>query len=106
MHAELAGEVLAQEGWDEETIGRVQQLVRKIGLARDPEVQLFEDAICMVFFENEYADLAAKHDDEKMVDILARTWTKMSERGHAAARAMASGMPARERALLDRAMAE
>ena len=54
MHAGIAREVLEEVGYDEETIGRVDQLIRKLGLGRDPEVQLFEDAICMVFFENEF----------------------------------------------------
>lgn len=103
MHARTAREVLAEVGYDEETIGRAEALIRKVGLARDPEVRLFEDAICMVFFENEYADLARKHDDEKMVDILRRTWAKMSPKGHAAALALSAGMSDRERRLIERA---
>jgi len=105
MHAGIAREVLEEVGYDEETIGRVDQLIRKLGLGRDPEVQLFEDAICMVFFENEFVDLASKHDDEKMVDILRRTWAKMSQAGHERARALASDLPERERGLLETATA-
>jgi hypothetical protein len=63
-------------------------------------VRLFEDAICMVFFENEYVDLAAKHDDAKIIDILRRTWPKMSEAGHEAALNFAAALPERERRLL------
>lgn len=105
MHAGIAREVLEEVGYDQETIGRVDQLIRKLGLGRDPEVQLFEDAICMVFFENEFVDLASKHDDEKMVDILRRTWAKMSQTGHERARALASDLPERERGLLETATA-
>lgn len=104
-HATIAREVLEDVGYDEERIGRVEKLLRKLGLGRDPEVQLFEDAICMVFFENEYVDLAAKHDDEKMIDILRKTWRKMSPAGHEVARALASGLPERERGLVERATA-
>ncbi len=103
MHAEIARDVLSEVGYDEETILRVEALVRKVGLARDAEVQLFEDAICMVFFENEYVDLAAKHDDAKLVDILRKTWKKMSERGRRAALTLATGLPDRERRLVDEA---
>lgn len=103
LHARVAREVLTDVGYDETTVTRVEALIRKLGLGRDPEVQLFEDAICMVFFENEYVDLAKKHDDAKLVDILARTWAKMSERGRAAALEMARGLPERERALVERA---
>lgn len=104
MHAELARGVLEDVGYDEATIDRVDQLLRKVGLGRDPEVRRFEDAICMVFFENEYVELASKHDDEKMIDILERTWAKMSPRGHEAARALAAGLPERERGLLETAI--
>jgi hypothetical protein len=100
MHAGIAREVLAGVGYDEATIARVEALVRKLGLGRDPEVQLFEDAICMVFFENEYVELARKHDDAKLIDILGRTWAKMSERGRAAALEMAEALPERERRLV------
>jgi hypothetical protein len=99
MHARLAREV----GYDEETISRVEALLRKLGLRRDPEVQLFEDSICMVFFENEYAGLAAKHDDDKVVDILAKTWAKMSDAGRRAALELATELPERERRLLEAA---
>jgi hypothetical protein len=105
MHARTAREVLAEVGYDHTTIGRVEVLIRKVGLARDPEVRLFEDAICMVFFENEYADLASKHDDAKLVDILRRTWAKMSPQGHAAALALSAGLSDRERRLIEAATA-
>jgi hypothetical protein len=106
MHAEIAREVLADVGYDEATVERVETLLRKVGLDRDPEVQLFEDAICMVFFELEYVDLAAKHDDEKVVDILTRTWSKMSNPGRRAALELAPGLPERPRRLLEAAAAE
>lgn len=99
-HAAFAREVLEEVGYDEETIGRVETLLRKLGLGRDAEVQLFEDAICMVFFENEYESLAAKHSDEKVVEILRRTWAKMSESGRREALGLAVRLPERGRRLL------
>ena len=105
MHARTAREVLTDVGFDDETIARVETLIRKIGLARDPEVQLFEDAICMVFFELDYADLVRKLDDAKLIDVLRRTWAKMSPRGREAALALSAGMNDRERRLLEAATA-
>ena len=105
MHAEIARGVLADVGFEEATIQRVEALLRKIGLGRDPEVQLFEDAICMVFFELEYQDLAARHGDAKMVDILRRTWAKMSDEGHRAALGIKEELPERPRRLLELAVA-
>jgi hypothetical protein len=106
MHARTARQVLEEVELDEATITRVEALVRKVGLARDPEVQVFEDAICMVFFELDYADLVAKHDDAKLVDILRRTWEKMSPQGRGAALALSAQMGDRERRLLETATAE
>ena len=103
MHAEMASEILSDVGYTEETIDRVVALLRKVGLGRDAEVQLFEDAICMVFFENEYVDLAAKHDDDKLVDILRRTWAKMSDQGRRAALDLLAGLPDRPRRLVEAA---
>jgi hypothetical protein len=103
LHARVAREVLTETGFEEDTIARVETLVRKVGLARDPEVQLFEDAICMVFLELDYSDLVSKHDDDKLIDILRRTWEKMSPRGREAAVALSAGMSDRERRLLEAA---
>lgn len=103
LHARIAREVLEHVGYDESTVARVEALIRKAGLGRDPEVQLFEDAICMVFFEREYVPLASKHDDEKMLGILRRTWAKMSPKGRQAALALAATLPDRERRLIEAA---
>lgn len=89
FHAETAGEILRQVGYGEETIARVQSLLRKERLKADPEVQLLEDVACLVFLDHYFADFARKHDAEKLTDIVRKTWRKMSPRGHEAARGLA-----------------
>jgi hypothetical protein len=84
-HAELAGELMAQAGYDADMILRVQQLLRKERLKDDPEVQLLEDVICLVFLEYYFLPFAAQHPEEKVVEIVQKTWPKMTERGHALA---------------------
>ena len=84
-HAETAGAILKEVGYDDDTIGRVKTLLRKEGLKRDPEVQLLEDVICLVFLENYFSDFAKQHDEEKLINILRKTWNKMSPQGHQAA---------------------
>jgi len=106
MHARVARATLEEVGYDEEIVARVELLIRKIGLGRDPEVQLFEDAICLVFFETEYVDLARKHDDAKMVNILRQTWAKMSRAGRAAALTLVERLPERERTLVEAATSD
>ena len=85
MHAEKLGEILKEVGYDQATIDRVQSLVRKERLKADPETQLLEDVICLVFLENYFADFSRQHDEAKLIDIVRKTWKKMSPQGHEAA---------------------
>jgi hypothetical protein len=78
LHADEAGRILQRVGYSENTIGRVQDLVRKRGLGRDPEVQVLEDALCLVFLETQFAALAGRLDDEKSLDVTRKTLAKMS----------------------------
>jgi hypothetical protein len=84
-HAELAGQLMAQAGYEPEPIERVQQLVQKLRLKDDPEVQLLEDVICLVFLEYYFLPFAAQHPEDKVIEIVQKTWPKMTERGHALA---------------------
>lgn len=84
-HAELAGELMAQAGYDADMVERVGQLLRKERLKDDPEVQLLEDVICLVFLEYYFLPFAAQHPADKVVEIVQKTWPKMTERGHALA---------------------
>jgi hypothetical protein len=84
-HAELAGQLMAQAGYEPEPIERVQQLLQKLRLKDDPEVQLLEDVICLVFLEYYFLPFAAQHPEEKVIEIVQKTWPKMTERGHALA---------------------
>ena len=84
-HALTAKELLEKSGYDEQAIQRVQSLVRKERLRQDPETQMLEDVSCVVFLEHYLAPFAQKHDEAKLVDILRKSWRKMSPRGQAAA---------------------
>ncbi len=66
--------------------------VSKTGLKTNPGTQALEDAACLVFLENEIEAFAAQHADyarEKFVDIIRKTWKKMSPRGQALAKTVA-----------------
>ena len=108
QHAEDVARILDGAGYDRSTVTRVQDLVRKRGLGtdparRDPEAQTLEDALCLVFLETQLTDLASRHDDEKMIDILRKSAAKMSEQGIAAAGEL--DLDERGRSLLERALA-
>lgn len=83
-HAQSAAEILARCGYDDETIARVRDLVAKVNLDTDVEVQALEDVACIVFFQYEAAEFATKHAPEKVARIAAKTWHKMSRHGQAA----------------------
>ncbi|MGD9796715.1 MAG: DUF4202 domain-containing protein [Acidimicrobiia bacterium] len=84
-HAEVAGRVLTAAGVDATTVARVQDLVRKRRLKTDPEVRTLEDALCLVFVETQFTELAAKLEEDHMVDVVAKSLAKMSPAGRAAA---------------------
>lgn len=88
FHAETAGDILKSTGYDDATIERVQALLRKEKLKLDPETQLLEDVICLVFFENYLAGFATHHDQQELIGILRNIWKKMSPRGQQAALAL------------------
>lgn len=85
FHGDTAGEIMHANGYDESTIQRVKDLLLKRSLKRDDEVQALEDVICLVFLEFYLEDFASKHDEAKLIDIIQKTWNKMSTVGHAAA---------------------
>lgn len=102
-HALTAREILAQAGYEEAMVQRVQALVRKERLKQDPEAQLLEDVICLVFLENYFAQFAQKHDEARLVEILRKTWRKMSPLGQRAA--LGLQLPAPLRAIVGKALA-
>ena len=99
----IKAEVLLEAGYDDATVQRVRSLIRKQNIKSDPEMQLLEDVICLVFLENYFADFAKDHDEEKLVRILQKTWKKMSARGHQAAMKLQFGD--REKAVIAKALA-
>jgi hypothetical protein len=104
MHADVAAEAMRRAGWDEDAIDRVRAIVTKTRLRSDPEVQLLEDAVCLVFLADELEAFAREHDRDQVVEILKKTWDKMSPRGHAVALARASALPEAVRELVRSAL--
>ncbi|SEL87882.1 protein of unknown function [Aquimarina amphilecti] len=85
FHAKKASEILEKVDYDQETIDRVSFLIQKKKLKKDEDTQVLEDVICLVFLEFYYSDFCEKHVSEKVIDILQKTWRKMSDKGHQAA---------------------
>jgi len=85
FHAQKASEIMASVGYDQETIDQAREIILKQKLKLNPDVQTIENALCLVFLEFQYDDLIAKQSEEKMIDILRKTWGKMSDAGREAA---------------------
>ena len=85
MHADLTGDILKIVDFDDEFIARVKTIILKKFIKKNPESQTLEDVICLVFLNFYFDEFAAKHTDEKIIDILQKTWKKMSDAGHEAA---------------------
>lgn len=83
FHAESAATLLAEAGYGAEVIERVRQAVGKRALKLNPDTQLLEDTAALTFIEHYMLDFAAKHpeyDEAKWLDIIRKTWKKMSGR--------------------------
>ena len=85
MHADITGEILQQVNFDVQFTDRVQKIILKKLIKKNEESQALEDTICLVFLDYYFDEFAAKHSDEKVIDILQKTWVKMSAKGHKAA---------------------
>lgn len=79
--AERARALLLEAGISHDEAAEVATWVSKSGLKTNPGTQALEDAAVFVFLENEISAFAAQHADyprEKFVDILRKSWRKLS----------------------------
>ena len=83
FHAENAGDIMLEAGYDENSISRVKSLIKKERFKTDSESQMLEDVVCLVFLENYFSDFSKEHidDNEKINRIIKKTWNKMSDKG-------------------------
>jgi Domain of unknown function (DUF4202) len=79
--AARAKELLLAAGVSAAEADEAATWVSKTGLKTNPGTQALEDAAVLVFLENEIGAFAAQHAGyprEKFVDILKKTWRKLS----------------------------
>ncbi len=90
--AERARALLLEAGVVATDAAEVATWVSKTGLKTNPGTQALEDAACLVFLENEISEFAAQHADytrEKFIEIIRKTWKKMSPSAQQAALGLA-----------------
>lgn len=88
FHAKKASEILAKVGYDAETIEQVAFLLLKKQLKKNSETQTLEDVVCLVFLQYYFEKFSEKYTEDKLIDIIQKTWKKMSQKGHDAALAL------------------
>jgi hypothetical protein len=104
--AARAQELLVQAGVPAAEAADVATWVSKSGMKTNLGTQALEDAACLVFLESEIEAFAADHADyprEKFVDIIRKTWKKISPRGQELAKTIA--LPAAIGSLVTEAIA-
>jgi hypothetical protein len=85
FHSETAGKLMREAGYDEETVARTMEAVAKRKLKLNPDTQMLEDVTDLCFIEHYMLEFAEKHPEygeEKWLDIVRKTWKKMSNNAH------------------------
>ena len=85
FHADSVAALMAEAGYDEEALQRVKNAVAKKGLKTNDDTRLVEDVAGLVFIEHYMSAFVEKHpeyDEEKWIDIIRKTWNKMSADAH------------------------
>ncbi len=85
FHADKASEILKEVGYEDELVESVRFLLLKKQLKQNELTQTLEDVICLVFLEYYFEKFSEKYSQEKMINILQKTWKKMSSEGQKAA---------------------
>jgi len=82
FHADTAARLLEAVGYDSALIEAVRRINLKQNLKSNADSQTMEDALCLSFLEFEFEEFRTKHPDEKLIEVVQKTWKKMSPRAH------------------------
>lgn len=102
FHAQKAGDILREVGYQEDVIRCVQDLNRKKDFPNTPETCVLEDALCLVFLQYQFAELVTKTAEDKVLNALKKSWRKMTPSARTEALKLTYGE--REKALLEQAL--
>lgn len=85
IQANTAAGLLLEAGYSDDETERLRNAVAKKNIKGNPDTQLLEDVTDLCFIEYYMVDFVEKHPDyseEKWIDIIQKTWNKMSEGAH------------------------
>jgi hypothetical protein len=95
FHADQVAELMKRAGYEPAAIEQVKKILQKRGLKTDPDVQIIEDVACLVFLEHYFPAFMETRNEGKLVDIVRKTWNKMSEQARRQAQELAFSDPIR-----------
>jgi len=81
IQASRAAQLMLEAGYDEDSCNRAWQAVAKKNIKGNPDTQLLEDVTDLVFMEHYMLEFVGKHpeySEEKWIEIIRKTWQKMS----------------------------
>lgn len=102
FHAQKAADILREVGYPDDMVHRVQDLNLKKDFPGDPETRVLEDALCLVFLQYQFAELASRTAEDKTINALQKSWQKMTPAARDEALKLNYGE--REKTLLERAL--
>jgi hypothetical protein len=80
FHADTAARLLEEAGYDAPLIDAVRRINLKQNLRTQRDSQTMEDALCLAFLDFDFAEFQAKYPTEKVIEVVHKTWQKMSPR--------------------------
>ncbi len=107
FHSVLAAGLAAEAGYDLESLERLRSAIGKRKIKVNPDTQVLEDIAGLVFIEHYMEDFAARHpeyDEAKWLDIIRKTWGKMSDQAHEFALSGRLKLPEPLRPLIEKAL--
>jgi hypothetical protein len=108
IQASRAAELMQQAGYDEDSSKRAWQAVAKKNIKGNADTQLLEDVTDLVFMEHYMLEFVGKHpeySEEKWIEIIRKTWNKMSPDAHQFALSGAVHLPESLTPLIHKAVA-
>ena len=84
FHADTAAVLLEKAGYKDDVIDRLKVAVAKKQIKQNADTQLLEDVADLVFIEHylqAFVDKHPEYDEDKWIDIIRKTWKKMSDEG-------------------------
>ena len=80
--AKKAQTILKSSGYTDRFISEVLDILKKLNIHLLDEAQKLEDVVCLVFLEHYMNDFMQGRSEAQLIQIVRKTWGKMSDRAH------------------------